>query len=68
VFGRGDDSEAELVEGVLFGGHLLVGLFVVVGLGKLGAEEIAFGIQCGEFVAQCDRGPWSWCLWGLECR
>ena len=24
---------------------------MVVGLGKLGAEEIAFGIQCGEFVA-----------------
>ena len=29
---------------------------MVARLGKLGAEAVAFGLQCGEFVAQCDRG------------
>ena len=57
VFGRADDREAEFVEGgaVLLGGHLLVGLLVVARLGKLGAEEVAFGLQCGDFVVS-----WSW--------
>ena len=57
VFGRTDNRKAEFVEGgaVLLGGHLLVGLFMVARLGKLGAEKIEFGLQCGDFVVS-----WSW--------
>ena len=56
-FGRADDREAEFVEGgaVLLGGHLFVGLFMVACFGKLGAEEVALGLQCGDFVKS-----WSW--------
>ena len=57
VFGRTNNRKAKFVEGgaVLLGGHPLVGLFMVARLGKLGAEEIEFGLKCGDFVA-----AWSW--------
>ena len=69
MFGRRNDCEAEFVErgAVLLGGHLLVGLFVVARLGKLSAEQVAFGHQCGDLVAQ-DILFIVMSLWGLGCR
>ena len=36
-------------------------------VGELGAEAIEFGLQCGNFLLQDDRGHGSWHLCGLRC-